>query len=531
MDLHSSSEVEVVDRPVSISHLVHKLHAYAPVIVLSTAAIVVLYLIGSIAIYTLSPAQRITSQKFRLEFEGASEGKYPNGLTFSSSDITSTPILRKVYNADHLERFTTFDDFSHSLFVLESNLEYERLAAEYQARIADPKQSVVDRERVVREWQAKSAALAKNELSLNWLRTRRTDQVPESLVQKVLIDTLSGWARYAATEQHVLKYQLTILSPDMVGASEAENEPIVAIQVLRSKIYQIGVNIDALREVPGSELIRSAEGMSLADIRLRLEEIVRFRLEPLSGRIGSGGMITNRAATLRFLESQLAYDQRHLKSIQDGADVIRQSFAVYALDQRGFTPENSSKTAPAAGEQPRTQQQRSDTLMPQISDSFLDRLMTLTSQSSDVQYRQKLVDDYRRASLAVIPAQEAVSYDQQVLSMVKLNSATAAASEADSVRNEIAAIRNEVRQLLVRVNNIYDGISANLSPSKELYTLTAPPVVRTEHSRSLSQMALYGIALIAFAVPVIIVLCLIHARIREEEATEAGVAASELEPA
>lgn len=524
-DSHSTPDaVETVERPASISHLVHTLQAYTPAILLAFAAVAILYVVVGVAIYVFSPAQRITSQQFRLDFEGATEGNYPNGIKFSTSDITSTPILLKVFNDDHLDRFTTFPDFSRALFVLEANLDYERLAAEYQARLADPKSSAIDRERIMREWQAKAASIAKNDFSLNWLRTADTAAVPESVVKKVLLDALAGWAKYATNEQHVLKYRLTVFSPEMIGPADSDGEPVVDIQVLRSKIYRILQNIDALLEVPGSNLLRSADGgMSLQEIRLLLEEIIRFRLEPLTGRVSTNGLIANRPATLRFLESQLAYDQRYLKSAQDYADTIRQSFAVYSMHD--FTTEN---TATGAHDQMR-QPQRSDTLMPQISDSFLDRLVTLTSQSSDVQYRQKLVDDYRSASQAVIPAQQAAAYDQEVLVLVKSTASTPSSGEAAGVRNEIISTKNEVKLLLRRVNNIYEAVSRNLSPSKELFTLTAPPVVRTEHSHSLSQLALFGVAVLALSLPVIIILCLIHARVREEEAIEPHEASGEAE--
>jgi hypothetical protein len=521
-DSHSNVEVvEVADRPISISHLVHTLHAYAPAILLSLAAVGILYIVVAVAVYVFSPTQRITSQKFRLDFEGASESSYPNGMKFSSSDIVSTPILLAVYNANQLDRFTKFPEFSRSIFVLEANLDYERLAAEYQSRLADPKQSAIDRERVLREWQAKAAAIAKNEYSLNWMRTRATADVPESVVQKVLIETLSGWARYAATEQHVLKYRLMVYSPQIIGSSSGDGELIVAIQELRSKVYKVLQNIDLLREVPGSELVRTADGISLEEIRLRLEEIIRFNLEPLTGRVSASGLIANRPATIRFLESQLSYDQRRLKATQDYANSIRDSMAVYALDQRGFAPDTGTTTTGlGSGERVRPQTQRSDTVMPQISESFIDRLVQLMAQSGDTQYRQKLVDQYRAASQEVIPAQQAVSYDQEVLTQIRGVSNAAPSIQAAEVRTEINAAQTEVKQLLGRVTDIYDAISRNLSPSKELFTLTAPPVVRTEHSRALTQLALYGVAVLALSLPIIVLLCLIHARIREEEASE-----------
>lgn len=521
-DSHHTEVVEV-ERPMSISHLVHTLGAYAPVILLSAAAVALIYIVIAVSLYVFAPAQRVTTQKFRLDFEGASDGKYPNGLKFSSSDITSTPILLTVFKNNHLDRFTTFPNFSRAVFVLESNSDYERLAADYQARLSDPKLSAIDRERILREWQAKAAAVSKSDYALNWLRTHDTAGVPEAVVRKALLDTLSGWARYVTNEQHVLRYRLNVYSAEMIGTGGDDSEPIVAIQVLRSKIYKVLQNIDDLRLVPGSELLRSADGTSLEEMRLRLEEIVRFRLEPLTGRVSTSGLIANRAATMRFLESQLAYDQRQLKSAQDRADFIRQSLAVYTNDQRSFGPESAATTTAAAPRDQARLPQRSDSLMPQISESFLDRLMTLTSQSGDVQYRQRLVDDYRRAAEAIIPAQQAASYDQEVVNLVR-NTATAPSSvQAAEVNAEIAATQHEVKQLVGRVNEIYGAMSRNLNPARELYTLTSPPVARTEHARSLSQLALYGVALLALSLPVIIVFCLIHARMREEEASEPHV--------
>jgi hypothetical protein len=523
---HHPESAEVVDRPMSISHLVRTLHAYAPVILLSLAAVALAYIVFAIAVYVFSPTQRITTQKFRLDFKGASEGLYPNGVKFSSSDITSTPVLLQVFNENHLERFTKFPSFSRALFVLESNPDYERIAAEYQGRLADPKLSAVDRDRLQREWQAKSASLAKSDYSLNWLRSSETAGVPESVVRKVLTDTLQAWSRYATSEQRVLQYRVSIFSPEMLSGS-ADGEPIVAIHVLRSKIYKILGNVDDLREVPGSDLIRTSNGMSLEEIRLRLTEIVRFRLEPLAGRVGTSGLIGDRATAVRFLESQLAYDQRQLKSAQDGAEAIRQAMAVYSLDQRGFTSEAANAASTTTSREARQLQRTGETVMPQINDSFIDRLMMLTSQSNDLQYRQKAVDEYHRAVVLSIPNQQAVTYDQEVLTLVKNSTGGGPALQAADVHAEIVATEKEARQLLGKVNEVYSTLSNNLNPSKEIYSLTAPPVGRTEHSRNLVQLALYGVALLALALPVIIILSLLHARVREEEAGEPYASASE----
>src|SRR5207244_354401 len=124
-------EAEVVERPASVSHLVHVLREYAPVIAIAMLSVAIGYTLIAVLLFIVSPAQRTTIQPFRLEFRGATEGKLPNGVRFSPIEIISTPVLLKVYQTDELGRFINFSDFSHSIFVLESNREYEKLVSEY----------------------------------------------------------------------------------------------------------------------------------------------------------------------------------------------------------------------------------------------------------------------------------------------------------------------------------------------------------------------------------------------------------------
>ena len=82
------------ERPMSVSHLVHTLRAYTPVIVISLLSVAVGYAVCAILLYLLSPAQRTTVQPFRLEFRGANEGTLPNGVRFSATEIITILAVR-----------------------------------------------------------------------------------------------------------------------------------------------------------------------------------------------------------------------------------------------------------------------------------------------------------------------------------------------------------------------------------------------------------------------------------------------------
>jgi hypothetical protein len=498
--------------PISLIHFVRTVKAYRVAMVLAFAAVAVTAAVALLLVYLLSPSQRTTSLPFRLDFEGATDAKFPNGLRFSPTDIITAPILLKVYTANNLDRFTSFKDFSQSVFVVESNRAYEMLAADYQARLADPKLTPVDRERIQREFELKRQSISKNEYSINYARNRHVDAIPETTVRKTLLEVLNAWANYAVNEQHVLEYRVAVLSPQIVDDATVDSSDfIAAIQVLRAKIYRVLDNMEDIGKLPGAEQAKtSADRMSLEEIRIRLEEIVRFRLEPLVALVRGGGLIRNMAITTRFLENQLSYDQRQLKGAQDRAEAARQALAVYAGDQR-------SLSAPDVTQPPKTSGRGTgETVMTQLSDSFLDRLVALTSQSSDTLYRQRLVDEYRTASKYAIPFEQAVAYDQQVLQEVR-GGAGGAPVNAAAVQAQISAAQTQVRQLIGDVNQIYLIVSRNLNPSTQLFTSTAPPTTRTERARSLPRLFLYYVVILLVALPLIVIGCLLHNRIREEE--------------
>lgn len=513
---------EPVDTPVALSHFVHTVSAYKPAIVMSILAVIVGYIIIATVLYLVAPSQRITVQPFRLDFQGATISEYPNGTPFNTSDIVGTQILLKVFEQNELSRYTRFQDFGRSVFVLEANPAFERMAADYTARLADPKLSPIDRERILREWDAKKVTIARNDYSINYVR-RGDGTIPETLVRKVLLDILNEWARWITNEQHVLEYRMAILSPEIMTLSDADAvDPVETLLIVRAKITRVMRNIDDLLKIPGADLVRTAaDRMSLDEVSIRLDEIVRFRIDPLITIARTNGLVSNPAATIRFVETQLAYDQRQLELAQRRADSIRDALAVYSSNPRGLTAETPSATSaglertkpgPAAGG-------TSESVVPQVSDTFLDKLMLLTSQATDVQYRQKIVDEYRKAAQEVVPARDAVAFDQEIVQALKTPVAAGPANGA-TVRQQIAATQADARQLVIKVNEIYKTLSRNLNPAGQIYATTQPPIVRVERVRSFTRLMLYGALIVLLSIPVIIILSLLHNRLREEERVE-----------
>lgn len=523
------TDVDPVDAPISVSHLVHVLRAYKAVILIALLSVAVGYGIIAILLYLMSPAQRTTMQPFRLEFRGATEGMLPNGVRFAPTEIISTPVLLKVHQTDQLAPFISYGDFSRSIFVMESNRAYEKLVADYQARLSDPKLTPLDRDRIQKEFESKQQSINKNDYAVSYARTSSSGGLPETLARKVLLDILQTWAVFAINEQHALDYRVAVLSPQILDQSEVQNtDPIVAIQVLRSKIYRVIENIEEINRLPAADLIKTSDRMSLAEIRMRLEDIVRFRLEPLVGVARASGMILNPAVTIHFLDNQLAYEERRQQTAAARVNAAREALAMYSNEQRTVNDTMTTFNARPRGTSPAGE---GETVMPQLTDTFLERLIGLSKQAVDSEYRQKLVDDYRSALAATIPLQEAVNYQKQVLAEIRSGAAIGPRLDKSAVHDEIKGSTAEVRRLIGKTNEIYQLVSRTLSPSTQLFSVVGPPTTRIERTRTLSRLALYGVVILLIALPLVVLSCFLHNRVREEEAAQVIPRSGAKEPA
>src|SRR5437868_6055336 len=139
----------------SPAHAIRALWSYQTAIAVALASVALLYGIVAVVLLLAAGSDRSTTLRFRLNFEGASEGRFPNRQRFSPADIVSTWVVNDVFQADELSRFTTPAAFARALAVVDSNNEYEAAWATYQARLTDPRLTPIDRERVLREWEAK----------------------------------------------------------------------------------------------------------------------------------------------------------------------------------------------------------------------------------------------------------------------------------------------------------------------------------------------------------------------------------------
>lgn len=485
-------------------------------------AAALLFLLGVVFAYFWYPNYKVAQVSFRLLFDGADRGQYPNGTKFGPSDIVALPILEEVYKNTGLEEYGKFDLFKSSLVVIQTSTRLEQLDQEYKARLADTKLSPVDRQNMEREFAARRESLNTAEFALSMTRRERLREMPSGLAQKVLQDILDGFAKYADQQKGALKYRVSVPSRNIIPTTLLEDEDyIVALDVLRTTIARIRQAVTQIQALPNADTVRVGQNrLALVDISARLEDLLRFQVSPMIGFVRATGVTKNAAVTTQYLRNQLF-------TINLDRNVADRRAAVYTENLRSYQSLRTDAPVGAGGQRqpslPSGGIGNVPALIPQLGDSFFDRLIELGSKGDDTAYRQEMITKATGDALTVAGFDKEVAYYEDLIRVFE----GAAARSSASARQEFLAVFNkryprifdEVLQSIDDVNLFYDTLStSNLNPTTLLVEVTRPASASSSSSLSARRVLLGG-GLYFFLVGLLVVVgAIIYGRIRENAA-------------
>jgi hypothetical protein len=479
------------------------LWSYRRTIAIGMALTAICAVIAVLLVYLLGPRERVASLAFQLTFEGADRQEYPNGVKFSSAELVSTPILADVFRANDLDRYVTFDKFKDAVFVLQTNRDLELLSYEYEAKLSDSKLSPVDRARLEEEFRKKRMSLSSAGYSLNIRRREALVKIPDAMLSKILQDTLSNWAKLAAENKGAMRYNISVLSKNALQKdSLAREDYIIAADMLRTYNERILKTVILMGEIPGANAVRmNPDKIGIADLRASLEDLNRFKIEPLISMIREAALSRSPTRLSQYFESrrfdvQLAKTEttQRIKSMQE---------ALRDYEQRG--PGASAGAGDRSG----------SSVTPQLTESFIDRLVQITTQSIDVEYRQKLTKRIIDDGMVLAELNRQAEYYQSMVQSFSSVRGRADSAVETEITRRTGQVLDEVIKSLDQVEAFYLLLSQqNLNPNTEVYTVTTPFVVRSTSGLSFTRAALYLFVVLLVAMVAIPLGCLIHDHFR-----------------
>ena len=484
---------------ISLKDMALSLWGYRTIIVALT--LVAALLIGGIGAYAylLQKKQDITRLRFRLDFDGVEKNQYPNGGKFSTSDLLATPVINSVYDANDLKRYLSLAEFRSSLAVLQSNDKVRLLEYEYAAKLDDRKLSVDQRSRLEAEFLEKKKNLMVPIFDLVLSGGSNVLSIPPTLRSKVLQDILSGWAEYADRVKGANKYQISLVSKNILSKEELEAEDyLVVVDMLRVAISRIVNDLDKLREIPGSANFRlQGSGVSLSDLKYRLQDVDKFKVSPLLGIIRLGGITKSDDVTKVYLQHCVFELKMKEEDATARERVYESSLANYGQGRRSVLDGIDGGAGAVAGSASNPLIPGVPTTIPQLGETFLNSIVKMARENLDAKFRQEITQNLIKEALEKVVISSDLKFYERLLSELAASASQGGGSSVIStVRSKVVStveqVYKSIMQSIDELNAIYNGLSkASLNPSGTLFTVTEPVIISQDRSLTLKKAAVY----------------------------------------
>ncbi len=483
------------DDEISLEPLFGILWSYRRVAAAAAGALVVLFVLGTLRMYLIHPAERHASVEIRLLFDGATLGEYPNGLPFAASEIISDAVLINVFAADELDRYMSYPRFKSRLVVIESpNAGLELLTREYRARAQNL--SLTDRIRLEEEYRQEREALRQPLYTLSFIHPAGTGEMPLVLLNKVFRDILATWAEEAIERRRVLRHQIELPNPDaLLSDFVARSHPFVRLDVLRNTLNRILGGLHDVAALPGASVATVGEvdeRVSLVEVRRRLEDLLNAGLRPLLIGALNTGTGTDRQILAGYIESRLLQSRMDREAVAVRTKALQEALQAYQMVDRGFDTARS-----------RT-----------ISDPVLDRIIALSIEATDLPYRRRVVDRMIAAGDDAAGVEREIAEYQAMLAWVhgeRPSQAAEAGPGARAIGERVDAIQVDIVQALRQAEALLTEISAhNLNPGTALYSVMDPFVEQVERTVTLGTIVAYAVLLLIVSLTVVPLACVVH---------------------
>ena len=178
------------DDEISLKDLILNLWYHRKIIVVLSVSAIFIIAAAAAWVYLRQQNEKVVSLEFRLDFEGADNSEYPNGLKFSTADILSTPVLSEVYAEKDLQRYLGFPEFKAGLSIYQKNDALRFMEYEYAEKLSQKNLSLEERDRLETEFLEKKKTVLVPVYTFTFRYSGRGTTVPEVLIFGVLNDIL-----------------------------------------------------------------------------------------------------------------------------------------------------------------------------------------------------------------------------------------------------------------------------------------------------------------------------------------------------
>lgn len=415
-----------------------------------------------------------------LKFVKPGKSEYPNHQPFSPSDLLSTLVLRKVYQANHLERYLEFDNFKNSLSIKVSGDPLATLQLEYKAKLGGPKILSEERERLEKEYKIRRQSIINSEYSLVWTQKGwLAKTVPPSVKAKALESIPRYWAEDAVYVKKVLA-MADVLPTRIQSENSVEKIVSNAIDIgVRSRI--LSKSLVELSGLFGGTQLSLPNGTTLVDLQNRLRVLREVGLNRIQEALVTFSVDKDERIKLQeMLRGRLRSRERAFFLEKSKLEPLEKGYRDYLASRRGVDSGYSDKSR-GLGDGAATFQ---------ISDNFLGKWIEMTKPFADEEYRQALVDRMSIERQGVLEMEfnvdeiklymESLSQEEKKRELTTSKDAAGVVGQPDRMSQKEALqvmqeTATELNSIIVDAEQIRNLAWKNLiQPQTVLYAITSP---------------------------------------------------------
>ncbi len=365
-----------------------------------------LFFVYLTASYLLSSKTVRYSEVFDLTFDGLTKGEFPNGSRFNLSDIISPIVLNRVYKQNQLEEHgLDLDEFRRGVSIEPYTPDYQLIRSKYEDRLADKKRTPDEIADLQKQMTAELAAARSGSVIISLLLPEQRS-LTSDLANKVLLDIPKVWAERAINEQGVLKPSLPVYSDRIFNQQRFANlDYLLGMDLVLNSIKLIRSNIANLKDEPNaSTLVDDESGFTLVDLDKAIQDVADYDIRQIIDPIKELGITRQPEVVKLFYTRRLADLEQEQELFRKRAQAVRGVLAGYS---REATAATGSGVNPAQ-----------NNLVPQLGDAFLDRLLEVSRQGTDLEFRQKLTAEVLANENKAIDLQQQINDIKRILAAI-----------------------------------------------------------------------------------------------------------------
>ncbi len=349
--------------------------------VIGFVSIVILTVLGGFSIKFLTkPPIKEYSRVLTLNFSGASEGLYPSGHRFSASNILAAKVLSEVHKVNNLASLNIGESaFLESFSVSPYATNIAFIDKKFSTLLANKKLSRPEIEGLEKEF-----LLQLNTARSKFIKISFVDSsffgLDAVLINKILTDIPKVWSKLSINELGVLNLKNSGGDSYEAGINKRfEYTQMLNYLIKGSTDLESALTV-LIEDKVGGSILDTETGFSALDLHQKLENLIRFDIQPLFSTITNLGIVKSKFKTQLYFKNSIQdlSDQKLvLQEKQKNYQIILNTY------EKGLSNANSiNKNGDRA----------KSTGFTQFDGTFFDQITSLIEDKSDTKYKQKLLD-------------------------------------------------------------------------------------------------------------------------------------------